>query len=62
VTSEIILVRHASSVPPSANGPDERTRPLTAHGHRQAHHLVQTLADPPGAPAITGPGLPRGAV
>jgi len=41
---EIILVRHAESVIPTPDGPDEFHRPLTSHGHAQAAQLVPELA------------------
>jgi 2,3-bisphosphoglycerate-dependent phosphoglycerate mutase len=41
---EIILVRHAESVIPTPDGPDEFHRPLTSHGHAQAAQLVSELA------------------
>ncbi|MEV6637779.1 histidine phosphatase family protein [Actinoplanes sp. NPDC051470] len=40
-----MLVRHARSVPPTADGPDELTRPLTPEGLRQADELVAVLAE-----------------
>ncbi|MEV2240365.1 histidine phosphatase family protein [Micromonospora sp. NPDC049891] len=43
--TEIVLVRHARSVPPAADGPDEFTRPLTAGGLRQAQELVAVLTE-----------------
>src|SRR5690348_15225641 len=46
VSSEIVLVRHARSVPPTADGPDEFTRPLTPDGLRQALDLVAALTEP----------------
>ncbi|WP_052359440.1 histidine phosphatase family protein [Actinoplanes friuliensis] len=42
-TTEIALVRHAQSVPPAADGPDDLTRPLTPDGLRQADDLVAAL-------------------
>ena len=39
----MVLVRHARSVRPTADGPDEFTRPLTAEGLRQADDLVAVL-------------------
>ncbi|MFF5216540.1 histidine phosphatase family protein [Micromonospora sp. NPDC000442] len=44
--TEIVLVRHARSVPPTADGPDEFTRPLTTDGLRQAQELVTALTEP----------------
>ncbi|WP_208020983.1 histidine phosphatase family protein [Verrucosispora sioxanthis] len=43
--TEIVLVRHARSVPPTADGPDDFTRPLTTRGLRQAEELVTTLSE-----------------
>jgi 2,3-bisphosphoglycerate-dependent phosphoglycerate mutase len=39
----LLLVRHASSVPPAADGPDEPERPLSPLGVQQAEDLVETL-------------------
>ena len=39
----LLLVRHASSVPPTPGGPDEHERPLTDAGLRQAEELVDLL-------------------
>ncbi|MEO3744563.1 histidine phosphatase family protein [Plantactinospora sp. B5E13] len=44
--TEVVLVRHALSVPPTADGPDQFTRPLTPDGLRQAKELVRDLAVP----------------
>jgi hypothetical protein len=33
--TDVVLVRHATSVPPSATGPDEFTRPLTPDAARE---------------------------
>lgn len=44
--TEIVLVRHALSVQPTADGPDELTRPLTPAGLRQARDLVGALVEP----------------
>ncbi|MFI9381590.1 histidine phosphatase family protein [Kutzneria sp. NPDC052558] len=41
---EIVLVRHAESVVPTPDGPDEYRRPLTETGHAQAAHLIEELA------------------
>lgn len=41
--TEVILVRHAASVVPTADGPDELHRPLTAVGLRQAAELAEVL-------------------
>jgi 2,3-bisphosphoglycerate-dependent phosphoglycerate mutase len=43
VDTEVVLVRHASSIPPTAEGPDELTRPLADNGLQQALELVETL-------------------
>jgi len=40
---DVLLIRHARSVPPTPNGPDEYQRPLTAEGHRHAAALVPVL-------------------
>lgn len=39
----LLLIRHASSVPPTPDGPDEYERPLTDLGLRQAEELVEPL-------------------
>jgi broad specificity phosphatase PhoE len=44
--TDVVLVRHAASVPPTADGPDQLTRPLTAAGLRQAAELVPALIEP----------------
>lgn len=41
--TSVLLVRHASSVPPTTGGPNEWLRPLTAQGYEQAETLVQEL-------------------
>jgi 2,3-bisphosphoglycerate-dependent phosphoglycerate mutase len=41
--TEVVLVRHALSIPPTADGPDELTRPLAGGGLQQALELVETL-------------------
>ncbi|MEK8105243.1 histidine phosphatase family protein [Micromonospora sp. M12] len=46
VDTEVVLVRHALSVQPTADGPDELTRPLTPAGLRQARDLVGALVEP----------------
>ncbi|NUS93873.1 MAG: histidine phosphatase family protein [Nocardia sp.] len=43
--TSIFLVRHAQSVPPAPNGPDELHRPLTETGRIQANRLAVSLAD-----------------
>jgi 2,3-bisphosphoglycerate-dependent phosphoglycerate mutase len=43
---EVVLVRHARSVPPEPGGPDDYRRPLTPAGRRQAEALVPVLATP----------------
>ncbi|WBB53573.1 histidine phosphatase family protein [Verrucosispora sp. WMMD573] len=43
--TEIVLVRHARSVPPTADGPDDFTRPLTRDGLRQAQELAPALTE-----------------
>jgi 2,3-bisphosphoglycerate-dependent phosphoglycerate mutase len=44
--TDVVLVRHALSVPRVADGPDELGRPLAPEGERQAVELVGTLAEP----------------
>lgn len=44
--TEVVLVRHAMSVPPTADGPDQFVRPLTPEGLRQAQELVRDLVAP----------------
>lgn len=41
--TDVVLVRHALSIPPAADGPDELTRPLAGGGLQQALELVETL-------------------
>jgi 2,3-bisphosphoglycerate-dependent phosphoglycerate mutase len=41
---EIVLVRHAQSVPPTPGGPDELARPLTPAGLAAADRLVAELS------------------
>ncbi|MFD7652782.1 histidine phosphatase family protein [Actinosynnema sp. NPDC059797] len=41
--TELVLVRHARSVVPTADGPDELTRPLQETGLAQARDLVDEL-------------------
>ncbi|GAB3837729.1 histidine phosphatase family protein [Micromonospora andamanensis] len=53
--TEIVLVRHARSVPPTADGPDEFTRPLTTDGLRQAQELVAVLTEPRPAAVWSSP-------
>jgi 2,3-bisphosphoglycerate-dependent phosphoglycerate mutase len=45
VYADVLLVRHAQSVPPTADGPDEFTRPLTSEGLRQASDLSKRLIE-----------------
>ena len=40
----LVLVRHAVSVTPTLDGPDEHHRPLTEAGHEQAVALASALA------------------
>jgi 2,3-bisphosphoglycerate-dependent phosphoglycerate mutase len=42
--TEVVLVRHATSVLPAADGPDELRRPLAADGLRDALELAGSLA------------------
>lgn len=44
MNSEVVLVRHARSVPSKPDGPSEFQRPLTAEGNLQAHGLVRELS------------------
>lgn len=41
--TEVVLVRHATAVAPTAHGPDEHRRPLTVRGMREAAELVERL-------------------
>jgi 2,3-bisphosphoglycerate-dependent phosphoglycerate mutase len=41
--TRLLLVRHATSVPPTPSGPDEYHRPLADVGRRQADALVEVL-------------------
>lgn len=41
----VVLVRHAQSVIPQPDGPDDHHRPLTENGMAQAERLITTLAD-----------------
>ncbi len=43
MTPYVLLVRHATSVPPVEGGPDEYERPLTDEGHAQAAALAAAL-------------------
>ncbi|WP_158848230.1 histidine phosphatase family protein [Saccharothrix deserti] len=43
MATDLVLVRHASSVIPTPDGPDEMTRPLTDEGLAQARDLVDVL-------------------
>jgi 2,3-bisphosphoglycerate-dependent phosphoglycerate mutase len=53
--TEIVLVRHALSVPRTADGPGEFTRPLTPDGLRQAYELVDALTEPSPATVWSSP-------
>jgi 2,3-bisphosphoglycerate-dependent phosphoglycerate mutase len=53
--TEILLVRHARSVRPTADGPDEFTRSLTPDGLRQADELVAVLTEPRPAAVWSSP-------
>jgi 2,3-bisphosphoglycerate-dependent phosphoglycerate mutase len=44
--TDVVLIRHALSLPPTADGPDDLTRPLAPDGLRQALELVETLIEP----------------
>ena len=41
--TQVVLVRHATSMVPTADGPDEFQRPLAPHGRLQALELVEAL-------------------
>lgn len=43
--ADVVLVRHAKSVPPPEAGPDDFRRPLTPEGLRQAQDLARALAE-----------------
>jgi 2,3-bisphosphoglycerate-dependent phosphoglycerate mutase len=53
--TDVVLVRHACSVPPTADGPDELTRPLTPDGRQQALDLVAQLTEPRPAAVWSSP-------
>lgn len=55
--SSIFLVRHAQSVPPTPDGPDEYRRPLTETGRIQANQLAGSLADLDPGVVISSPYL-----
>lgn len=55
--SSIFLVRHAQSVPPALNGPDEYQRPLTDIGRAQANQVAGSLADLDPSVVISSPYL-----
>ncbi|MEV3963724.1 histidine phosphatase family protein [Nocardia sp. NPDC050193] len=55
--SSIFLVRHAQSVPPTPNGPNEYQRPLTETGMAQANQLAGSLADLDPGVVISSPYL-----
>jgi 2,3-bisphosphoglycerate-dependent phosphoglycerate mutase len=44
MAATLVLVRHANSVVPTPDGPDELTRPLRESGLTQARELVEELA------------------
>lgn len=44
--TDVVLVRHALSVPRTADGPDESARPLAPDGLVQARQLVAELSEP----------------
>jgi 2,3-bisphosphoglycerate-dependent phosphoglycerate mutase len=46
VHTDVVVIRHALSIPPTADGPDELTRPLARDGFHQAVDLVETLTEP----------------
>lgn len=53
--TDVVLVRHALSVPRTADGPDEFARPLAPDGLRQALDLVDALAEPRPAAVWSSP-------
>ncbi|GIE28918.1 hypothetical protein Ait01nite_019630 [Actinoplanes italicus] len=53
--TDVVLVRHARSVPPTADGPDEVSRPLTTEGLQQALDLVTRLTEPRPAAVWSSP-------
>jgi phosphohistidine phosphatase SixA len=53
----VLLVRHALAVERHRWDGDDRARPLTARGHRQADGLVDQLAVPPVARVLSSPAL-----
>lgn len=53
----MVLVRHAISVPRTADGPDELTRPLALDGLRQALALAEPLVVPRPAAVWSSPYL-----
>lgn len=55
--TRVLLVRHATSVPPTAGGPDDRERPLTAVGLQQAELLSETLAESRADRVLSSPYL-----
>jgi 2,3-bisphosphoglycerate-dependent phosphoglycerate mutase len=57
VRSSIFLVRHAQSVPPTPNGPNEYQRPLTETGIAQASQLADSLADLDPGVVVSSPYL-----
>lgn len=55
--TEVVLVRHALSVPRTADGPDEFTRPLAPDGFGQALALADSLIVPRPAAVWSSPYL-----
>ncbi|WP_432421465.1 SixA phosphatase family protein [Nocardia carnea] len=55
--STIFLVRHAQSVSPTPNGPNEYLRPLTDIGRAQANQLAGSLAELDPSAVISSPYL-----
>ena len=55
--TEVVLVRHALSVTPTAGGPDNVARPLAPEGLRQAAALVDDLCAPAPAAVWSSPYL-----
>ncbi len=54
---DLLLVRHAVSVPPTPDGPDEYQRPLTERGCEQACALVAALGSCGASRVVSSPYL-----
>lgn len=55
--TRLLLVRHATSVPPAPDGPDEYQRPLADLGLRQAEALVDVLVRESPTRVVSSPYL-----